>query len=317
MKRLAAVLVVALAGAVLVQSLAQGAPAAKKTATIPVPEDGNATVAHLVLKATAKKGKKPKKPVKRPKLKVLKAPKGVVVAASFKRDAKNKNRWHATVAITNPAGSPAARSAASIAEDAILMTVIETDDAYIIVFEEVEIEDDVTYVQMPIPPWMAMNCDPPGSSGYGNLFGSPPPGVSPPEFVNYLCTLGMDGPTAFEDFGALGLAGVVFDLDPFPGNPLEYYVRFEFFNVTGVNGVAFQFPGHTVTAQLPPTGFAGVITPQTATWGNKNQPYLPATMYRGNVRFNNTLTSDEVLRSLYTMTGGQPYSEPYPGHYTP
>jgi hypothetical protein len=322
MRAFVALLLAAFVSVMLTQSLAQGAPAAKKTATIPVPTDGNATVAHLVLKATAKKGKKPKRAVKRPKLKVLKAPKGVAVAASFKRDAKNKNRWHATVAITNPVGSPAprlrtSRSGTADGEGDIVITVIETDTEYIVVIEGVQLDEDVTFAGMPVPPWMEMNCDPPGSAGDVYLIVPGPDGVSPSDFLDYSCLLGTDGPTTAEGFKDLGLQGVVFDLNPFPGNPLEYYVVFDLVNIDGANGVAFQFPGNTVTAQLPPTGTSGVISPQTVTWGNKSQPFVSGRSYQGNARLSSPLKPQEKVLGLYTTTSGPPYSNPYAGLFTP
>lgn len=322
MRAFAALLLAAFAGVMLTQSVAQGGQTAKKTATIAIPSDGNMAVAHLVLKATPKKGKKPKKPAKLPKLKVKKAPKGVaVVAASYKRDAKNKNRFHATVALTNPFTKKTFRAASSASDPgddgAILLTVIETDDAYIIVIEEVQIEQDVTFAEMPVPLWIGPYCDPPGSGGDIFLLGPPPGGVSASEYLDYGCVLGLDGPADFDVYDELDLAGLFFDLDVYPGTPNEYYLRFEGVNIDPFRGAAFQFPGHTVTAQLPPAGFGGVITPNTITWGNKNQPFVPGQVYRGNVRFNTPLDEDEIYRGLYTPTGSNPYSDPFPGHFTP
>lgn len=305
----------AISSTALVLASAQGSPLAKKTATIPFPDNGNATVAHLVVDAKPKKGKKPKKPVKRPKLKVLKAPKGTVVAASFKRDAKVKNRWHATVVATNPVEAPLRVTSASDAtsqEQAILVTIVETDDAYIVLIEEVEIVEDATYQQMPVPPWMLMYCDPPGSAGDAYLLGPAPAGVPATEFLDYGCLLGGDGPTTGEDFDELGLAGLVVDLDPFPGNPNEYYVNFELVNIEGANAAAFQFPSHNVTAQLPPPGTAGVISTSTVTWGNRNTPFVEGQEYRGNVRLNSPLMPNERPRGAFTETYAPPYSPWYP-----
>ncbi len=322
MRAFAALLLAAFVGVMLTQSVAQGGQAAKRTATIPIPSDGNAAVAHLVLTATPKKGKKPKRAVKRPKLKVKKAPKGVaVVAASFKRDAKNKNRWHATVALTNPFTKKTLRAASSASDPGddgvVIIEVVETDTEYIVVVTTVQIEQDTTFAELPVQPWVNPFCDPPGSGGDIYLFGPPPDGVSPSDFIDYGCILGMDGPADFDEYDELDLSGLMFDLDPFPGNPNEFYLRFEGVNIDPFRGAAFQFPGHDVTAQLPPPGFGGVITPNTITWGNKNQPFVPGQVYRGNVRFNTPLDEDEIYRGLYTPTGSNPYSDPFAGHFTP
>lgn len=323
MRRLVALLTVGTFAVVLVQGAAQGAPEAKKTATIPIPSDGNAAVAHLVLKATPKKGKKPKKPSKRPKLKVSKAPKGVaIVAVSYKRDAKNKNVWHATIALTNPYTKQALRTTSSVSDEPgdegdVVILVIDGDNAYIVTITLVQIEENVTFEQMPVPPWMAMSCDPPGSAGDSFLLGPGPTGVSPSEFLDYGCELGEDGPNDFSAYDELDLVGVAFDLDPFPGNPNEFYINFEIFNRVGVNGVAFGFPNHTVTAQLPPAGFAGVISPSTLTFGNKNVPFAQGQMYRGNVRLDAPVTPDDILNARFTTTGGPPYSDPFAGRFTP
>jgi hypothetical protein len=338
MRAFGALLLAAVVAVGLTQSLAQGAPAAKKTAKIPVPTDANAAVAHLVLTAKPKKGKKPKRAVKRPKLKV-KAPKGVVVAASYKRDAKNKNKWHATVALTNPVGGPLSRRAAAAGQDdAILVTVIETDTEFIVVIEGVQIDGDVVFVADPsVPPWMLPYCDGPGFGGDMYLFGMQP-GVPPTEFLDYACVLGQDGPTTGEPFMELGLGGIAFDGSPFPGNPNEIYLDFWLVNIeqlpppgprsvsftngravatAGANGVSFNFPGRTVTAQLPPQGFGGVITPGAVTWGNKNVPFTSGQMYRGNVRLSSPLTTKDVITGRYTVSGGPPYSKLYTGRFTP
>ena len=326
MRRLAVLVAIGVTGVVLLQGAAQGAfesAVAKKTATIPIPSDGNAAVAHLVLKATPKKGKKPKKPSKRPKLKVSKAPAGVaIVAASYKRDAKNKNVWHATVALTNPYTKQALRTTSSVSDEPgdegdIVILVIDGDDAYVVTITVVQIEENVTFEEMPVPPWMATNCDPPGSAGDLYLFGPGPAGVSPSEFLDYGCELGADGANDFDAYDELGLVGIAFDLDPFPGNPNEFYVNFEIFNRVGVNGVAFGFPDRTVTAQLPPTGFAGVISPGTVTFGNKNQPFAEGQMYRGNVRLNTPVTTGDILNARFTTTGGPPYSTRSPAASPP
>lgn len=332
MKGLAAVILMGFVAVALAQSLAQGAPAAKKTATIKIPSDGNATVAHLVLNAKVKKGKKPKAPVKRPKLKVLKAPKGVVVAASYKRDAKNKNRWHATVAITNPMGGTPSRSATSSSQDdVVVVVVVDADTGYIVAVGVVQVLSDVTFDQTPEEEDLADEfCDPNGSSGYAGLFGMQP-GVSARENVEYDCLLAKDGPTTARDFGELGLEGPVVLLMPFPGNPNEAYVDFTIFfppgpsrttasrslRAAGVNGIALQFPGNTVVAQLPPQGFGGVITPGTVTWGNKNAAFVSGQTYRGNVRLSQPFTASTSIRVLITTTGGPPYSQPYPGNFVP
>lgn len=324
MKRLGAVLVGALVAVLLAQSLAQGAPAAKKTANIPIPSDGNAAVAHLVLTAKPKKGKKPKRAVKRPRLKVKKAPKGVaVVAASYKRDAKVKNRWHATVALTNPFTKKTLRAASSASDPGddgiVIVEVIETDTEFIWVITLVQIEQDTTFAEMPVPPWMNPFCDPPGSGGDIYLFGPPPDGVSPSDFVRYGCILGMDGPAEFDEYDELDLSGLMFDLDPYPGNPLEYYIRFQGVNVDPFNGVAITAPaGHTVTALLPPPGGYGATkSGTTATFGKQNQPFVPGTVYRANVRYDNILTLTDILMGRITMNFGGSYSDPFAGHYTP
>jgi hypothetical protein len=279
MRSLSVAVVTAISCAALVLTSAQGSPVAKKTATIPTPAKGNATVAHLVLRATPKKGKKPKKAVKRPKLKVLKAPAGVVVAASFKRDAKKKNVWHATVVMTNPVTTPLRLASSNIRdaqESAVLVTVIETDDAYIFVFTEVEIEEDVTFQEMPVPPWMAMDCDPSGSGGDTFLFGPPPAGVSPNEFIDYGCSLGMDGPIDFDVYPELGLAGLVFDLDPFPATRSSTTRSSPASHQPIQRRSDHAPPGHNVTALLPPTGgFGATKSGTTATFGTANNPSSP------------------------------------------
>jgi hypothetical protein len=320
-RRLVAFVTISAFAVGLVQGAAQGAAEARKTAVIPIPSDGNAAVAHLVLKATPKKGKKPKKPVARPRLKVTKAPKGVaVVAASYQRDAKNKNVWHATVALTNPYSKPLRRtaSAQNPGDDGVVgIGVVETDDAYVVVILQVQIEQDVTNAQQPaVMPWVVPFCDPPGSMGDLFLAGPRPEGVSASDFLEYLCDLGVDGPADFDVYDELDLSGLVFDLDPFPGNPNEAYLRFEGVNVPPFNGAAFRFPGHSVVAQLPPQGYGGVVTPETVTWGNRNMPFPPGQVYRGNVRLDVPFDEDEVFYGQFTTTGGPPYSMPFAGHFT-
>jgi hypothetical protein len=322
-KQLVAFVTIAAFAVALVQGAAQGAAEARKTAVIPIPSDGNAAVAHLVLKATPKKGKKPKKPVKRPRLKVTKAPKGVaVVAASYRRDAKNKNVWHATVALTNPYTKPLRQTASAKdpGDDGVLVIgVVETDDAYVVVIVQVQIEQDVANAQEPaVMPWVGPFCDPPGSTGDMFLQGPGPAGFGPGDFLDFVCLLGEDGPfNDFDTYAALDLSGLVFDLDPFPGNPNEAYLRFEGVNIPPFNGAAFRFPGHSVVAQLPPQGYGGVVTPETVTWGNRNMPFPPGQVYRGNVRLATPFDEDEVFDGMYTTTGGPPYSMPYAGHFTP
>ena len=331
MKRLAAVAVASVAGVVLLQGAALSAPLAKKTATIKVPSEGNATVAHLVLNAKAKKGKKPKAPVKRPKLKVLKAPKGVVVAASYKRDAKNKNRWHATVAITHPSDEVARSTASTSQDEVVVVVVIETDDGYVVVVGGVQLLTGIVFDESDEEEDFADEfIDPPGSMGDAYLFGMTP-GVSANEFLGYNRMLAMDGPTSAGDFGQLGLYGAVIICSPFPGNAMEAYCDFTIFSGSsqsrtagaqnvrsaGVNGIALQFPGATVVAQLPPQGFGGVITPSTVTWGNKTAAFVSGQTYRGNVRLNVPFTRQTKILALTTTTGGPPYSEPYPGNFVP
>ncbi len=199
-----------------------------------------------------------------------------------------------------------------------MLLVIDGDDAYVVTITLVQIEEDVTNAQEPsVMPWVAPNCDPGGSTGDVFLAGPAPDGVSQSEYLDYLCQLGIDGPNDFDAYEELGLVGVSFDLDPFPGNANEFYVNFEVTNRQGVNGVAFQFPGRSVTAQLPPTGFAGVISPGTLTFGNKNQPFAEGQLYRGNVRLDMPVTPNDILKARFTTTGGPPYSDPFAGRFTP
>jgi hypothetical protein len=336
MRGLVLLLSAVFAATMLTQSVAQGAPAepaAKGKVTIKVPSDGNATVAHIVLNGQVKKGKKPKAPAKRPKLKVSKAPKGVVVAASYKRDKKKKNRWHATVAVTNPLGGPVARSASSSAQDEVIVIEgVDTDGNYVIIIAGPpdiidEIVGDQTEAQEAIArTWI----DPAGSSGDAYLFGMAP-GVSANDFLGYNRMLATDGPTTSEDFGELGLGGPVVICSPFPGNPMEAFCDFTIFSgppvrrsaasrsraAAPVNGIALQFPGAQVVAQLPPAGFGGVITPNTVTWGNKNVPFTSGQTYRGNVRLNVPFTPNTEIKALITTTGGPPYTGPFPGNFVP
>lgn len=315
---------VALAGALVAVAAitsAQGSPLAKKVATVAVPRDGNATVAHLVLQATAKKGKKPKKAAKRPRLKVQKAPQGVVVAASYKRDAKNKNRWHATVVIVNPASAAPRRTSSNGSQDqeGNVVIVIETETEYIVVFVQVEIEEDVTFREMPVPPWMQMYCDPPGSSGDRYLYGMPTGDILPTEFLDYGCLLGEDGPTTGEMFMDLGLSGIVLDLDPFPGNPVEYVAEFAGYRIAPYNAIAITAPsGHAVTALLPPAGGYGATkSGTTATFGRADKPFAPNTAYQANIRYSGAFSADDTLTARFSYDFGQTWSDPYAVPFTP
>lgn len=335
MRVLAVLLSAAFAATMLTQSVAQGAsetPAAKGKVTIKVPSDGNATIAHIVLDGKVKKGRKPKAPVRRPKLKVLKAPKGVVVAASYKRDKKRKNRWHASVAITNPKGGPVLRSAASSAQvPVVILGGVDTDGNFVIVIiGPAYILNDIVGDETPAEELLAEGFNARGSSGHAYLL-EMAPGLTPSQFLEANGMLARDGPMTAEGFARLGLVGVVLICSPFPGNMMEAFCDFTIYYdddvkrrtasagglAAGVNGIALQFPGAQVVAQLPPAGFGGVITPGTVTWGNKNVPFTSGQTYRGNVRLNVAFSARTEIKALITTTGGPPYSEPYPGNFVP
>ena len=322
MRRFAALCIATLVAVGVTQSVAQGAPeipAAKGKVTINVPKDGDATVAHVVLNGQTKKGKKPKAPVRRPKLKVLKAPTGVVVAASYKRDEKKKNRWHATVVVTNPRGGPVLRSASSPAQSlVVVIAAVDTDGTYVIIIGSADVIDEIVFDQPRTEEalagrWIA----PPGSSGDAFLFGMAP-GVSANDFLLYSRMLAADGPITAEDFGELDLGGVVLICSPFPGNPREAFCDFTIFDDGyGVNGIAIQFPGANVVTQLAPAGFSGVVTSSTVTWGSAFMPFQAGKTYRGDVRLNMPFSADTDIRARTTTTGGPPYSAPYPGNFVP
>jgi hypothetical protein len=317
MRAIVALLLATLVGVLLSQSAANSAPAGKKV-TIAAPADGNATVAHLVVTAKPKRGKKPKGAVKRPILKAT-APRGLVVAVSYKRDPKNTNRWHATVAITNPFGPPANRATSSTQNVVIGISGLESPvGPYSLYVLDLSLDQpviDLTHVQQPNVRWLLPYCNPPAAVGAGYLVGKQP-GVGARDFIALNCILANDASITFDQFEALDLSGLVFDLDPFPGNPNEAYLRFEGVNIPPYNGASFRFPGQSVVAQLPPSGTAGVITTERVTWGNKNEPFRRGQVYRGNVRLNGAFEEGRPYYGQFTTTGGPPYSAEFVGHFT-
>jgi len=313
-------LLVVLGVGVLTAALAPGfAEAATRTAKIPAPEDGNVTVAHVVVKANLKKklkkGAKKPKPPRAPKAKVVKAPAGLVAASSFKRDAKNKNRFHATVVVTNPVGAPASpRSLAGMFSPAqaetleITFQVVRGDTIYVFVVELTEVIPDATYTDVDgTPPWIDPFCDPPTAAGDAYFYGMPPAGLPATRFIDDGCFFGGDAEVEEGDIKAMVLAYIYVEDTPFPGVPTEYVITFELINITGADAVAFTvLGGNRFTGAKPPPGYGCAPNAQLTSigCGRARQPFAPNQDYMMNMRFQQTPADGY---SQFSTNGGQQY----------
>ncbi len=244
-----------LAASLAFPALASGEPGAT-AATIPAPRAGDMTVAHLVVQAKPKPKPKPKKKRGAGKAAAAKAPApprvtartrpaGLLGATSWKRDAKRKDRFHVTIALTNPKPGPLSLLGADADAGAVDLDVVAAGFTIIVVdvLEEAEQENAE-------PAW-AGNC-----AGFGDRFflGAD---TSAAGMLDLACLLvGDDNPDDITPFletaGAVGVNVMLVRVTAFPGRNDELVLQIG--TTIVLNALVINLGGPTIVAYLPPQG---------------------------------------------------------------
>ncbi|HEU0304048.1 MAG TPA: hypothetical protein VFR32_05665 [Gaiellaceae bacterium] len=241
---------------------------ATRTATIKVSEDGNVTVAHIVVRAVATKRGKLGTPRAAPGAELVKRASGIDGAVSFKRDPRNAMRFHATVVLANPVG---AKTPVPATIELGFVGAGSDRKLFTFVVEITQIESDITYKGEKPPPWATKHCDPPGAKGDAYFAGAA--GIGASRFLDVGCDLLNDRNVEPAEIVAMGLQFVFLELEQ-PGQAAEYLVTFRMVNIVEPGFLYLIFPeDRTVTRLLfPPSSLAGIV---------EGKPNVVAILWRG------------------------------------